>query len=142
MNYLTPLLLIAALWGSAVHAQEAEMLVPDGWTSTGEGISKGNNELLLGPVLDLGELSSADYLKKLAEVPTDGIEIISIGELKESEQLVQLTRQVKSNDTKARSTLFICKTGLNKHRLLGLYTEDVFALLAGGRSAIQFCHQQ
>ena len=64
MKYLTILILIAALCSSVINAQEAqvsqeiEIGVPRGWAASESGIVKGNNELSVGPVIDLGELSA------------------------------------------------------------------------------------
>ena len=126
---------------SAANAQEIEIGVPRGWTASESGIIKGNNELSVGPVLDLGELTPGEYMDKLAKVPADELEITSIGELKDGNIVVQITREVMKGDSKARSTLFICKKGKNKHRLLELFTHDVLSLISGGKAAIGFCDQ-
>ena len=139
MKYLTTLILMTALCVPAVNAQEIE--VPRGWTASESGIVKGNNELSVGPVLDLGELSPSEYLDKLAKVPIDELEITSIGELKDGNIVIQVTRDVMKDGSKARSTLFICKKGKNKHRLLELFTVGALSLISGGRAAINFCDQ-
>ena len=142
MNYFTKLILITALCVSSVNAQEIEIGVPRGWAASESGITKGNNELSVGPVLDVGDLSPSEYLDKLSKVATmDGMEIASISELKDGNIVVQVTREVMQEGSKARSTLFICKKGKNKHRLLELFTVDVLSLISGGKAAIGFCDQ-
>ena len=143
MKYLKTLILIASLCGASTHAQETaiEIEVPKGWTASESGIAKGNSELSIGPVLNLGELSASEYLEKLAKVPMDDLEITSIGELKDGDIVAQVTREVTKGESKARSTLFICKKGKNKHRLLELFTDDVFSVISGGKAAIGFCDQ-
>jgi len=121
--------------------EQLEITVPTGWVATESGIAKGNNELFIGPVLKIGDQSEADYLSGLAQVPIENLEIIEIAELKDGDLVTQVTRDVTNNGSKARSTLLICKSGRNKHRLLELYTEDVFAIIAGGKAAIDFCSQ-
>ena len=141
MKYLTTLFLMTALYMPALNAQEIEIEVPRGWAASESGIVKGNNELSVGPVLDLGELSPSEYLDKLAKVPMGELEITSIGELKDGNIVAQVTREVMKGSSKARSTLFICKEGKNKHRLLELFTGDVLSLISGGKAAIGFCDQ-
>ena len=136
------------MYSSVINAQEAqvnqeiEIGVPRGWAASESGIVKGNNELSVGPVLDLGELSASKYLDKLSKIPMDDLEITSIGELKDGNIVAQVTREVTKDGNKARSTLFICKEGKNKHRLLELFTVDVLSLISGGKAAIGFCDQQ
>jgi len=134
-------ILLATLFGTFANAQDMEIGIPKGWTATQTGIVNGNNELSVGPVLDIGKSSPAAYLTQLAEVPTDEFEITSIGEIKDGVVVAQVVREVLKAESKARSTLFICKGGRNKHRLLELFTDDVFALISGGRAAISFCSQ-
>jgi len=141
MNYLIAFTFAFLAWGAVSYAQDMEIEVPNGWTATESGLVKGNNELSIGPVLDLGDLNPAGYLGKLAEVPPDGLEITKIGELKDGKLVVQVLRDVTAGESKARATLFICKGGRNKHRLLELFTDDVFALISGGKAAIGFCEQ-
>ena len=141
MKYLITLVLMTALYGSSINAQELEIVVPKGWTAGESGIVKGGNELSIGPVLDLGELTPSQYLDKLAKVPTDDFEIISIGELKDGNIVVQVTREVLKNGNEAKSILFICKNGKNKHRLLELFYVNVLAVISGGKAAIGFCDQ-
>jgi len=141
MNYLTALILAAVFYSSVSHAQGIEIAVPKGWAVTEEGLVKGNNELLVGPVVDLGELTPVAYLGKFSKLATEGIELTEIGELKDGKIVVQVTREVTKDGNKARSTLFLCKGGKNKHRLLELFTDDVFALISGGKAAIGFCDQ-
>ena len=133
--------MIISLCGPIAYAQEIEISVPKGWTATDEGIAKGNSELLIGPVLDLGELSVAEHLLKLAEVPSEGIEITSVGELKDGSIVAQVLREVIKNESEAKSILFICKEGRNKHRLLELFSDNVFTVISGGKAAIEFCSQ-
>ena len=135
--------LIATLasYSSFTYSQEIEIGVPNGWSANEAGIVKGNNQLSIGPVLDLGELSLQGYLGKLSNELTDDMEITSISELKDGKIVVQVTREVIKDGGKARSTLFICKKSKNNHRLLELYTDDVFALISGGKAAISFCDQ-
>jgi len=141
MNYLRTLMLTALFFGPFSNAQEVEIGVPDGWVATGTGIAKGNSELSIGPVLELGELSPASYLSKLAEVPIEGMIITDVAELKDGDIVVQVMREVIQGASKARSILFVCKGGQNKHRLLELFTDDVFAVISGGKAAIGFCSQ-
>ena len=141
MKYLTGLSVSAALCGSFAIAQEMEMVVPNGWEATEFGIMKGDSELSVGPVLDLGELTPAGYLERLAEMPFENGEITSIGELKDGDIVVQVLREVIQDGNEARSILFICKDGQNRHRLLELFTDDVFAVISGGKAAIGFCNQ-
>jgi len=139
MRKLITLLSIYAFSVISVNAAELEIDVPNGWTATESGVAKGNSELSVGPVLDLGELSVSEYLTKLSKTPVDGMHIASIGEIKDGEIVAQLTRELVQGDNKARSILFVCKKGPNKHRLLELYTDDVFAVISGGKAAIAFC---
>jgi len=141
MKYFITFTLIVALWGSFAHAQEIEIAVPNGWTASESGIVKGNSELLVGPTLDIGESSLADYLRRLAKVPVDGLEIKSIAEPKDGNIVAQVLRNVVKDGTEARSIYFICKGGKNKHRLLELFTDDVFVVISGGKAAIDFCSQ-
>jgi len=141
MNYLRIIVLSVLFLSSAPYAQEIEIAVPKGWSATETGLIKGNSELSIGPILELGELSAAAYLSKLAKVPMEGIEITEIKEIKDGEIVVQVIRQVIKDESKARSILFICKGGRNKHRLLELFTDDVFAVISGGSAAINFCSQ-
>ena len=141
MNYFTTFAVIATLVGSAAAAQDMEIAVPNGWTATASGIAKDNSELFVGPVLDLGDLDAAGYLATLADVPTEGLEITNVGELKDGDYVAQVTRDVTQDGEKARSILFICKGGRNENRLLELVTDDVFAVISGGKAAIAFCAQ-
>jgi len=143
MKYLFTLvnLLLVVCVANAQDEMEIEIQLPDGWVLTDTGIAKGSNELSIGPILELGEVSAVDYLITLADVPIDNTEILSVGEIKDGNLVVQVVRELNTQDKKARSTLFICKEGRNQHRLLELYTEDVFSVIAGGKAAIEFCSQ-
>jgi len=141
MKALVALSAAAALSTSIASAHDdLSIVVPDGWTATETGIAKGNNTLSVGPVVDLGGATPAAYLTELAEIPLEGMEITSVGETKDGDKVVQVTREVVQNGTKARSTLFICKGGHNENRLLELLTDDVFAIISGGKAAIDFCN--
>jgi len=140
-NFNILLLSVLFLSSTANAAQEIEIEVPKGWTATADGIVKDNNKLSIGPILDLNELSPVNYLSEVAKMPLEEMESMDVGELKDGEIVAQVVREVANGDSKAKSTLFICKGGRNKHRLLELYTDDVFALISGGKAAISFCSQ-
>jgi len=141
MTYRITAILVTLLASSISYAETAEITVPQGWSATETGIVKGNNELLLGPVLGLGDASAKEYLLKLSASASEGTELTKVGEIKNGEYVWQLTRDILRDQKKARSTFFICKKGKNKHRLLELFTDDVFALISGGKAAIGFCAQ-
>lgn len=124
-----------------VSAEQIEIEVPNGWVASESGITKGNSELTIGAVLNVGEMSELDYMSKLAERPVGEFEIAYVGEIKDGETVVQVTRELKGSGKTKRSILFICKKGKNKHRLLELFTDDVFAVISGGKAAIGFCNQ-
>ncbi|KAB7614632.1 hypothetical protein F9L33_08320 [Amylibacter sp. SFDW26] len=141
MKLFTSFALIASMCGSLAVAQDMEIVVPNGWVATDSGIAKGNSELSVGPILDLGELTPAEYLERLAKEPFEYSEITSVSELKDGNIVTQVAREVIKDEIEARSILFICKDGQNKHRLLELFTDDVFAVISGGKAAIGFCSQ-
>ena len=108
MKHITTFILIAS-FSPFTYSQDIEIEVPKDWSANESGIVKGNNQLSIGPVLDLGELTSQDYLGKLSNELTDDMEITSISELKDGKIVVQVTREVIKDGGKARSTLFICE---------------------------------
>ena len=142
MKYLSSLLTLILMSIAAVHAQEEmEIPVPKGWTASDAAIKKGSNELSFGPILELGELSIVDYLTKISQIPPENAEITKVGEIKDGKIVAQVLREINVETLNARSRLFICKAGRNQHRLLELYTEDVFSVISGGKAAIEFCDQ-
>ena len=141
MKMRLALLATATIFGTVLAAQDFEIEVPNDWTATASGIKKGNSELAIGPVVDLGGQTQAAYLETLAALPYENGEIASIGDLKDGNVVVQILRNIVVDGEKARSIYFLCKEGRNANRLLELYTDDVFAVISGGKAAISFCDQ-
>jgi len=85
MKYLLTLvnLLLVVCVANAQDEMEIEIQLPDGWVLTDTGIAKGSNELSIGPILKLGEISAADYMIRLSDEPIDNTEILSVGEIKD-----------------------------------------------------------
>ena len=144
MKIITTFILLSVFWGANIQAQGLEIEVPNTWTATESGIAKGTSELSIGSIVEFEGLSLAEYLNKIANLPPsiEGYEIAQVAEIKESDYVVSILRDLTKGENTARSHFFICKDGRNKHRLLELFTENVLHVIAGGKAAIGFCAQQ
>lgn len=142
MKKINLLILLSALWGINIQAQDLEIEVPNGWAATESGIAKGNSELSIGPVIELNGLSHAEYLSKLAKVESiEGYEISNVAEIKDGDHTASIQRDLVQGEDTARSIFFICKGGRNQDRLLELFTNSALNIISGGRAAISFCAQ-
>lgn len=123
--------------GTIASAQTA----PNGWTAVEDGIAKGTSKVTVGEVQDLEGQSVVEFLSTLENTAPDGAEFVSSGGLKDGKYVVQVKREILVDGTKARSVLMVCNGGVNKHRLIEVFSENskVLDLISGAKYAIATC---
>lgn len=129
--------LVLAGFAMPAMAQNA----PSGWTKSETGITKGKSKVTIGVVQNLEGQSVAEFVGTLENTPPEGSLFVSSGGIKDGKYVVQVKREITVNGTKARSVLMVCKGGMNKHRLLEVFSENskVLDLISGAKYAIAVC---